>query len=39
MALRIPKDAGGKSIHVILEVTDNGSPSLAAYRRVIVSVR
>jgi hypothetical protein len=37
--LRIPKDAGGKTIHVILEVTDRGSPCLTAYRRVIVPVR
>jgi hypothetical protein len=38
-ALRVPKDAGGKTIHVILEVADKGSPSLTAYRRVVVSVR
>jgi sialidase-1 len=37
--LRVPKDAGGKTIHVILEVTDCGSPCLAAYRRVVVWVR
>lgn len=37
-ALRVPKDAGGKTIHVILEVTDRGSPSLTAYRRIVVSV-
>jgi hypothetical protein len=38
-ALRVPKDAAGKTIHVILEVTDNGSPGLTAYRRIVVSVR
>jgi hypothetical protein len=36
----IPKDAvSGQTIHVILEVTDNGSPSLTAYQRVIITVR
>jgi hypothetical protein len=38
-ALRVPKDAGGKTMHVILEVTDRGSPGLTAYRRIVVSVR
>jgi hypothetical protein len=36
----IPKDAvSGQTIHVILEVTDNGSPSLTAYQRVIITVK
>jgi hypothetical protein len=36
----IPKDAiSGQTIHVILEVTDNGSPSLTAYERVIITVK
>lgn len=35
----IPADAGGKSIHVILELHDNGSPNLHAYRRVIIEVK
>jgi len=36
----IPKDAvSGQTIHVILEVTDNGSPLLTAYQRVIISVK
>jgi hypothetical protein len=34
----IPADAGGKSIHVILELHDNGSPTLCAYRRVIIEL-
>lgn len=37
--LEIPKDAGGKTIHMILEVRDNGAPSLYAYRRLIVNVQ
>jgi hypothetical protein len=35
----IPHDAGGKNIHVILELHDNGSPNLYAYRRVIIEVK
>jgi hypothetical protein len=36
----IPKDAvSGQTIHVILEVTDNGSPPLTAYQRVIITVK
>jgi len=32
-----PEDAKGKTIHIILEVSDNGAPSLTRYRRVIVT--
>jgi Protein of unknown function (DUF1593) len=38
-ALPVPADAANKTIHVILEVTDDGSPPLTRYRRVIVQVR
>ncbi len=38
-ALTIPHNASGRTIHVILEVIDNGKPVLTAYRRVIVNVR
>jgi len=37
--LEIPKDADGKTIHIILEIHDNGSPNLYAYRRMIVNVQ
>lgn len=37
--ISIPSDASGKNIHVILELQDDGSPNLYAYRRVIISVR
>lgn len=38
--IQIPKDAvSGQTIHVILEATDNGSPALISYQRVIVTVR
>lgn len=36
--LAVPKDASGRTIHVILEVVDDGKPSLTAYRRVILKV-
>jgi hypothetical protein len=38
--VEIPKDAvTGQTIHIILEATDNGSPSLTRYQRVIITVR
>jgi hypothetical protein len=39
VTVTIPSDAAGKSIHVILELHDAGSPSLYAYRRVIIDVK
>jgi hypothetical protein len=36
----VPKDAvSGQTIHVILEVTDSGSPSFTGYQRVIITVK
>ena len=36
----IPGDAvGGQTIHVILEATDNGTPSLTSYQRIIITVK
>jgi Cellulose-binding Sde182, nucleoside hydrolase-like domain/Cellulose-binding protein Sde0182, C-terminal domain len=35
----IPADAKEKTIHIVLEVTDDGSPPLTRYRRVILTVR
>jgi len=32
-------DEPGKTIHVILEVTDDGTPPLTRYRRIIFSIR
>ncbi|MDR8393355.1 DUF1593 domain-containing protein [Aliifodinibius sp. S!AR15-10] len=34
--VQVPVNAAGKSFHVILEVTDNGSPNLTSYRRIII---
>lgn len=37
--VRVPQDAAsGDTIHLILEATDNGTPSLTRYQRIIVSV-
>ena len=33
----LPSNSAGKTIHVILEVTDNGSPALTSYRRLVVT--
>jgi hypothetical protein len=38
--LLIPTDAiSGQTIHIILEATDDGSPSLTKYQRVIITVK
>lgn len=37
--VEIPKDAAGKTIHIILEIHDNGTPNLYAYRRAVITVR
>ena len=36
--VHIPDDAGGETLHVICEVTDGGTPSLTAYRRIVFEV-
>src|SRR5262249_38573382 len=36
--LTLPEDAVGKTVHVVLEVTDGGEPALTRYRRVIIRV-
>ena len=33
--VHVPSDSAGKSFHVICEVTDNGTPNLTSYRRII----
>ena len=35
----VPADAVGKTIHVICEVTDDGTPQLTSYRRIIIEVK
>jgi hypothetical protein len=36
--LTLPADAGGETVHVVLEVTDAGEPALTRYRRVVIRV-
>jgi hypothetical protein len=35
--ITIPANAAGKSIHIICEITDNGTPVLTGYRRVVIT--
>jgi len=37
-SIEIPENSKGKNIHIILEIYDNGSPNLYAYRRMIINV-
>lgn len=37
--LTVPENASGKSIHVICEVEDDGTPALTSYRRLVINVR
>lgn len=37
--LAVPKANSGGDIHIILEVTDGGSPALTSYRRIVVTVK
>jgi hypothetical protein len=38
--IQIPKDAeAGQAIHLIFEASDNGSPSLTKYQRLIITIR
>ncbi len=34
--IAVPSDAAGRSIHVICEVTDDGTPDLTSYRRIVL---
>lgn len=36
--IHIPAEASGKSLHVILSLTDRGKPALTAYKRIVVQV-
>jgi hypothetical protein len=37
--LRAPEAASSETIHVILEVRDNGNPSLYSYRRIVLTIQ
>lgn len=34
----IPGDASGKTIHLILKLTDDGTPALTSYRRIVINI-
>lgn len=36
--ITVPRDAAGKTIHIILELTDSGTPPLTSYRRTVLHV-
>jgi hypothetical protein len=38
LLFKVPEDAKGKTIHILLRLTDDGAPPLAAYRRIVVQV-
>jgi len=37
-SVSVPQDASGQTIHIILQVSDDGQPSLTRYRRLILEV-
>ncbi|KAK8092870.1 hypothetical protein PG999_014457 [Apiospora kogelbergensis] len=37
-SLEVPADAGGRDIHLMLRVVDDGTPALATWRRVVIQV-
>ena len=37
--LMVPKTSAGKTIHIVLEVSDDGEPKLYSYRRVVLEVQ
>jgi len=39
-SVEVPPDGkSGQTIHLILEATDNGTPALTRYQRVVITVR
>lgn len=38
-SFKIPVNSGGEAIHVVLEVKDNGFPTLCSYKRIIINVK
>jgi hypothetical protein len=38
VSVSVPPDAGGRNIHILLTVHDNGAPNLFAYRHLIINV-
>jgi hypothetical protein len=38
VTIKIPSEAKGKTIHIILEISDSGTPSLTSYRRLVLHI-
>ncbi|MGB2566967.1 hypothetical protein ACPFP2_00735 [Micromonospora citrea] len=38
-SVQVPAGAGGKNLHIVLQLRDNGAPNLYSYRRVVINVR
>jgi hypothetical protein len=38
-SIEIPKGMEGRDIHLVLEITDNGIPSLTSYKRMVIHVK
>lgn len=36
VSINVPSNSSGKNFHIICEITDNGSPQLTSYRRIII---
>lgn len=36
-AVKLPQTLPGNTVHLILEVTDNGTPNLTSYRRIVIN--
>ncbi|MFW6268892.1 MAG: nucleoside hydrolase-like domain-containing protein [Bacillota bacterium] len=39
ITIKVPKDGINKDVHIILEVTDDGDPSLTVFRRIIFQIK
>lgn len=39
VSIRLPKSAADKNLHLILKISDDGSPALAVYQRYVLQVR
>jgi len=39
ITIKLPSDSAEQNVHVICEVTDNGTPNLTSYRRIIVYIK
>ena len=38
LSIRIPENSAGTTAHLVLKVSDNGSPTLCSYKRIVVNI-